>query len=49
MGGLKDKYGLISLDFYITVHHQRKLGQELKQGRNLETGSDAEAMDGAAY
>jgi hypothetical protein len=25
------------------------LGQELKQGRNLEAGMDAEAMEGAAY
>jgi len=28
------------------VHHQRKLGQELKKGRNLETGADAEATEG---
>jgi hypothetical protein len=25
-----------SLHFHTTVHHQRKLGQEHKQGRNLE-------------
>ena len=30
----------------ITVHHQRMLGQELKQGRNPEAGADAEAMEG---
>ncbi|XP_040593944.1 uncharacterized protein LOC101834311 isoform X8 [Mesocricetus auratus] len=28
--------------------HQRKSGQEVKQGRNLEAGADAEAMEGAA-
>jgi hypothetical protein len=39
--------GFISLIFntYITVHHWRKLGQELTQGRNLEAGADAEAME----
>jgi hypothetical protein len=37
--------GLIS-HFHITVHHQRKSGQELKQARNPETGADAEAMEG---
>ena len=31
------------------VHHHRKLGQELKQGRELEAGADAEAMEGAAH
>jgi hypothetical protein len=35
--------GLFSLCFHITVHHQRKSGQELKQGRNLEAGADTEA------
>ena len=34
--------------FHITVHHQRKSGQGLKEGRNLEAGADAEAMEGAA-
>jgi hypothetical protein len=29
--------------------HLRKSGQELKQGRNLEAGTDAGAMEGAAY
>ena len=28
---------------------RRKSGQELKQGRNLEAGADAETMEGAAY
>jgi hypothetical protein len=40
---------LFSLHFHITVHHQRKSGQELKQGRNLEAGADEEVMEGAAY
>ena len=31
------------------AHHQRTLGQELKQGRNLEAGADAEAIKGATY
>jgi hypothetical protein len=35
--------GLFS--FHIAVHHQRKSGLELTQGRNLEAGVDAEAMD----
>ena len=40
--GRKD---LFSLHFNITVHHQRKSGQGLTQGRNLEAGADAEAME----
>jgi hypothetical protein len=28
------------------VQHQRKSGQGLTQGRNLEAGADAEAMEG---
>ena len=35
--------GLFSLYLHIAVHYQRKSGQELKQGRNLEPGEDAEA------
>ena len=35
--------GLFGLYIHITV--QRKSGQELKQGRNLEAGADAEAME----
>lgn len=31
--------------FHITVHHHRKLRQELKQGKNLETEANAEAME----
>ena len=34
------------LHFHITVYHQRKSGQELKQGRNLEPGADAAIMEG---
>jgi hypothetical protein len=45
LGG-KDLFGL---HFQITVHHLRKSEQELTQGRNLEAGADAEAMEGAAY
>ena len=41
--------GLCSLHFHIAIHHQRKSGQELTQGRNLEAGADAEVMEGAAY
>ena len=37
--------GLLGLHFSIAVHHQRKPEQELKQGRNLEAGADAEAME----
>jgi hypothetical protein len=37
--------GLFSLNFHITVHHQRKSGLELKQGRNLEAGADTAAME----
>ena len=44
--GAKGYYGLY---FHISVHYGRKLRQELKQGRNLEAGADAEAMEGAAY
>jgi hypothetical protein len=29
---------------HIAVHHQKKSGQELTQGKKLETGADAEAM-----
>jgi hypothetical protein len=36
---------LFELHFYITVHHQRKSGQEFKQVRNLEAKADAKAME----
>ena len=41
--------GSFCLSFYITVLHQRKSGQELTQGRDLEAGADAEAIEGTAY
>ena len=41
-----EKEGLFSLHFHIAVHHQRKSGQELTLGRNLEAGADAEATEG---
>jgi hypothetical protein len=41
--------GVMRLTFHIVGHHQRKSGWELKQGRNLEAGADAEAMESAAY
>jgi hypothetical protein len=37
--------GLFSLHFHIAVRHQRKSGQELTQGRNLEAGADADALE----
>ena len=40
--------GLFDLLFHITVHHRRKSGQELKQGRILEVGADAEAVEEVA-
>ena len=47
----------IQLTFHIAVHCKgcyllgpiRKSGQELTQGRDLEAGADAGAMEGAAY
>jgi hypothetical protein len=41
-----ERIGFIWLTLLITVHHQSKSGQELKQGRNLEARADAEAMEG---
>ena len=35
-----------SLRFHIAVHYERKSGQELKHGRSLMAGADAEAMEG---
>ena len=37
---------LFGLHFHIIVCQWRKSGQELKQDRNLEAGTDAEAMEG---
>lgn len=39
--GGKDLFGLC---FIITVHHQTKPQQELKQGRKPEAGAEAEAL-----
>jgi hypothetical protein len=36
--------GLFSLQLHIAVHYQRKSGQELITGKNLEAEADAEAM-----
>jgi hypothetical protein len=38
------KERLIWFVLNITVHHHRKPGQELKQGRNIEAGAEVEAM-----
>jgi hypothetical protein len=40
----KESWGERLSGFHITVHHQRKTGQELKQGRNLEAGADVDAI-----
>lgn len=36
---------LFHLLIHITVYHQNQGAQELKQGRNLQTGTDVEAVD----
>jgi hypothetical protein len=41
----KRKLGRKGFTFQCAVHHQRKPGQELKQGRNLEAGTDTEVME----
>ena len=43
--GRKGFFQLTLLSLFI----QRKSGQKLKQGRNLEAGADAEVMEDAAY
>ena len=40
---------LLVLHFCITAHQQEKSGQKLRQGRDLEAGAVAGAMEGAAY
>lgn len=40
-----EEKGLFGLCFYIAVHHQRKLGWEFKQDRNLKVGADADVME----
>jgi hypothetical protein len=37
--------GLFGLHFYIIAHHQRKSELKPKQGKDLETAVDAEAME----
>ena len=34
-----------ALHFHIIVHHRRKSGQELRQGRNLKAEGDAETLE----
>jgi hypothetical protein len=34
---------------WVAHYYSGKSGQELKQGRNLKAGTDAKAMEGAAY
>ena len=41
----KASWGGKGLYLHIAVQNQRKSGQELKQGRNLEAGADAEATE----
>ena len=46
---IKETWGgkdLFAIYFHCTVHHQRKSGQELTQGRILKPGTDAKAMEG---
>ena len=45
---LGEKMIYLAINFHSTVHHQRKSGQEPKQGRNLEAGAEAEAMEAEA-
>lgn len=40
---LREKRVYFILYFQVTVHHWGKSGQELKQDRNLEAGTEAEA------
>lgn len=46
----KKKFGeegiFFGLSFLIGVHHLRKSGEQLNQGRNLEAGAVAEAFEG---
>lgn len=38
---------LLGLDFHIAIHHEKKSGQELRQGRNLEAGTQCRGHGGA--
>lgn len=44
LGGGKELFGL---HLHVTVSHQRKSGQEVKQGRNLEAVAHVEAREGS--
>jgi hypothetical protein len=44
-----EKRVYFGLHFHITVHHQRKSGQELRQGSKLDAGADAEAIMGCCF
>jgi hypothetical protein len=37
------------LYFHVAVYHQKMSGQEVKHGRNLKTGADAEALGGCCF
>lgn len=38
--------GSFGLHVLITVHHEGKVGQEVKNRRNLEAGAEAKTMEG---
>lgn len=42
---LERKSLFVHLKRYITVHNQRKLGQEIKQSRDMEAGAETDAME----
>lgn len=37
--------GLFNLLYHITISHQRKSGQDLKQGRDIEAEIDTDVME----
>jgi hypothetical protein len=37
--------GHLAYTSHINIHHQKKSGKELKQGRSLGAGADVEAME----
>lgn len=41
--------GLFNLNCQFIVHHWRKSGQELKEGRNQKTGAEAVVTEGAVF
>lgn len=42
---LERKSLFVYLKRYITVHNQRKSGQEIKQSRDMEAGAETDAME----